>query len=103
MPTIKKDQEIIDEFVNDFRLQESIDSHGFVGAKCRIASYFIEEMKIREANIISSFGGCTKCYGKGYATCKVQAGGRDEWTEKVCVKCSHVLEVPKALGRIISS
>lgn len=29
-----------------------------------------------------AFGGCKNCYGKGYATQMVQAGGTDEWTGK---------------------
>lgn len=56
-----------------------------------------------------AFGGCTNCYGKGYSTVKVQAGGEDEFTGEsisyelepiVPCKCDRGKQIEKILERI---
>ncbi len=32
--------------------------------------------------VAKAFGGCTQCYGKGYATVSEHVGGTDEWTHE---------------------
>lgn len=44
-----------------------------------LADWWLRELTQREAEIIKAFGGCTKCYGKGYSTQMAQLIGAEDF------------------------
>lgn len=98
--TTKKEQQLRDDFSK--HIWEEYGNEGFAIHPKVGADYWLAILKEQEEELVKAFGGCTKCYGKGYFTNLDHATGKgiDVQTPyyNPCT-CDRGLQIESLLGK----
>lgn len=89
---------IREEFANQFRKGDGAWHPNFE----LITDWWIDKLHTQRREIEKAFGDCKECYGKGYATTKVQAGYRGKiWELDPIRPCS--CDRGKQINKLLTS
>lgn len=102
--TTQKEQQLRDDYYKYHQEQrvKNLKEQGYDVIPPQVADYWLARMKEQEEELVKAFGGCTKCYGKGYFTNLDHATGKgiDVQTPyyNPCT-CDRGLQIESLLGK----